>query len=330
MANLYVDEQNALLRKRGGRLEVVKDGAELAAIPLHRLDTVLLYGNVQFTTQAAAALLDRGIELALLTTRGRLRGQLTPPQPKNVLLRLAQYPRLEDEAFRLAFGREVVRAKIENCAALLRRFRANHPEALRDDAVRVLDESAERAAAATSLEALRGVEGSAAAAYFRAYAAALPEAIAFERRSRRPPRDPANSLLSFGYTVLGHEIQALLDAMGFDPYLGLYHGVDYGRASLALDLLEELRPAVIDRMALTLFNRGDLRAEHFTGDAERGVYLAADGRERFFRAYEREMAKEVAAAGERTTWRGVLRRQAEALARSIREGKPYRGYRLPC
>lgn len=332
MATLYVTEQNAILRKTGDRLIVEKDGDVLLEVPCLKLDTVLLFGNVQFTTQAAAELLEHGIEMAFLSTRGRLRGQLTPPKAKNVYLRVAQYDLHRDEAFCLAFAREVVAAKIESSAAVLRRYRRNHPEAVPLEAIAVLDERAAAAAEAPSLDSLRGIEGTAAARYFRVLPALVPEPFAFEGRSRRPPRDPFNALASFGYVLVGNELQALLDAMGYDPYIGFYHQVDYGRPSLALDLLEELRSPLVDRFSAGLLNLGVLSADDFVSSPQDGVYLGREGRKRYFAAWERELEGPISLGEDEgeASFRQLFRRQAERLARTLQEGEPYRAFRYPC
>lgn len=189
MATLYVTEQNAILRKTGDRLIVEKDGEVLLQVPCLKLDTVLLFGNVQFTTQAAAEMLDHGIEMAFLSTRGRLRGQLTPPKAKNVYLRMAQYDLHRDKDFCLTFSREVVAAKIESSAAVLRRYHENHPEAVERSGVDALAALAATAAEASSLDSLRGVEGTAAARYFQLLGGVVPADLGFDGRNRRPPRD---------------------------------------------------------------------------------------------------------------------------------------------
>lgn len=335
MANLYVTEQNAILRKTGDRLVVEKDGEELLEVPCLKLDAVLLFGNVQFTTQAAVEMLDHGIELALLSHNGRLRGQLTPPKPKNLPLRLGQFDLSRDEGFCLAFCREVVRAKVENAAAVLRRFRRNHPDTVAMVEIEALDAAARSTAEAVSIDSLRGVEGTAAARYFPVLASVVPSAFRFERRSRRPPRDPYNALISFGYVLVGTELQSLLDGMGFDPHLGFYHQVDYGRPSLALDLLEEFRAPLVDRFAAKLLNVGVLSEGDFVSSPQGGVYLGREGMKRFFAAWEEELEGPVSLPedeGEVTqaSFRSLFRRQAERLARAVREEAPYEAFRYPC
>jgi CRISP-associated protein Cas1 len=172
---------------------------------------------------------------------------------------MKQYELESSALFCLRFARSVVEGRIRNGVAVLKRFRANHPEAFSQALVAEVEEALERAGACSTVDGLRGVEGSAAAAYFRCLRRMVPEDLGFEGRRRRPPRDPVNSLLSFGYVLVSNELHSLLDGIGFDPYIGFYHRLDYGRPSLALDLLEEFRPALVDRFTLALLNRRTIR-----------------------------------------------------------------------
>jgi CRISPR-associated protein Cas1 len=331
MPTLYVTEQNSVIRKTGDRLVVEKNHQVLLDVPCLKLDTVFLYGNVQVTSQALAELLDHGIELALFTIHGRLRGQLTPPKAKNVILRMRQYEVVQSEPACLEIARELVRAKIENSAAVLRSFRMNHPDAVSLAEIGEVMRPAQSVGAAASLETLRGLEGTAAARYFGALRAMVPAELAFEGRNRRPPRDPVNALLSFGYVLVGNELQALLDGMGFDPYLGFLHQLDYGRPSLALDLLEEFRAPVVDRWTTGLLNRRIFQPADFTAAPEEGVLLEREALKRYFPAYESMLTTPVAVeAGESLSFRQLFRRQAERLARALTAGEPYVGFRLPC
>lgn len=330
MPVLYVTEQRSIIRKTSDRLVVEKEGTVLMEIPCLKLDTILIFGNVQVTTQALVEMLDHGIELAILSKSGQLRGQLTPPKAKNIPLRMRQYEAARDERFCLRFGREVVSAKIESSAAVLRRFRMNHSEAVSLSEIEDVERQTPAARNAASIDSLRGIEGAAAARYFQGLAGMVPPAFGFDGRNRRPPRDPVNALLSFGYVLVGNELQALLDAMGFDPYLGFYHQVDYGRPSLALDLLEEFRAALVDRFSAGLLNLGILRAEDFGETPEKGMILRREAMKTYFASYEKELNTLLSLGEESLSWRQLFRRQAERLARTLREDEPYEAFRLPC
>jgi CRISPR-associated protein Cas1 len=326
MANLYLIEQGAVVRKAGDRLIVEKDDVELLEIECFKLDTIFLFGNVHVTTPALTELLDHGIELALLTLGGRLKGQLTPPKAKNVLLRMAQYQKSQDPAFALPLARAFVRAKVCNAQALLARQHRNYP----DRGFVVYREELERLKrsldAVETLDSLRGLEGTAARQYFAGFALACRTELTFDGRRRRPPTDPINALLSFGYTLVGAELSSLLDAMGYDPYIGFYHQLDYGRPSLALDLLEEFRVPAVDRLVLNLANLRTLQVSDFVPDEEQGgLRLDRKALGKFFRAYEAHLNKEFAdkTTGGATSLRKAFRRQAERLAAFVTRGEPY-------
>jgi CRISPR-associated protein Cas1 len=330
MASLYVTEQRSIIRKTSDRLIVEKDDVVLQEIPCLKLDSVLIYGNVQVTTQALVEMLDHGIELALFSLSGQLRGQLTPPKAKNVPLRIRQYELSQDEGACLHLARTVVAAKIANSTAVLRRFRMNQPAGLPLAGIQELEGTAGAVEKAASLDSLLGTEGIAAARYFHLLGALIPPAFGFDGRNRRPPRDPMNALLSFGYVLVGNEIQALLDGMGFDPYIGFYHQIDYGRPSLALDLLEEFRAPLVDRFSAGLLRLALLQPGDFLSTPEQGVLLHRDSMKRYFPLYEKELTTPISVDGEKTTFRHLFRRQAERLARTLTAGETYEPFLLPC
>jgi CRISPR-associated protein Cas1 len=326
MANLYLTEQGAVLRKTGDRLIAEKDGTELLEIECFKLDTIFLFGNVHVTTPALTELLDHDIELALLTLGGRLKGQLTPPKAKNVLLRMAQYQKSQDPRVVLPLARAFIDGKVRNALALLTRQHRNYPERGFAPYREELDRLRASIATAEALDSLRGFEGTAARSYFSGFALACRTELAFEGRRRRPPTDPINALLSFGYTLVGAELASLLDAMGYDPYIGFYHQLDYGRPSLALDLLEEFRVPAVDRLVLNLANLRTLQASDFVTDEESGgLRLDRKALGKFFRAYEVHLNKEFAdkATGTTMTLRKTFRQQAERLAAHLAKGESY-------
>lgn len=329
MATLYITEQGSTLHKEQNRLVVTKDEAELASLHEFKVERVVIFGNVQLTTQAVAFLLDRGIETSFLSTHGHLKGRLAPLDSKNIPLRLKQYERTQDAELAASIARTIVRGKIGNCSEVLARHARNHPECDLRKEIDKLSVLAKQSARQESIESLRGVEGRAAAVYFQGFGRMLRKGMTFAKRTRRPPADPVNSLLSFGYTLLYSEAISALVAAGFDPYLGFYHSLHYGRCSLALDLIEELRPLTIDRLTLTLVNREVLKAADFRKEKDNGVRLRDAGRKRYLEEYERMMNAEFPSrqTGQRTSMRTALHAQALALQRTITEGSPYQSFK---
>ncbi len=276
-------------------------------------------------------MLQHGIEFALFTFSGKLLGQLTPPQTKNIPLRIAQFRRRDDGAFCLRLAKALVRNKIGNAAGMLREHRKNHPESLALAEIDAIETLAERAENAANLDSLRGYEGSATAAYFKALGRMFLPPWQFAARTRRPPQDPVNAVLSFGYVIVGAELQALLDGAGFDPYLGFYHTVEYGRPGLALDLLEEFRHPLVDRLALNLFNLGSMTQQDFAAQPEGGIYLNTAGKKKFFQQYERmlgEWAADTDSADKPRSFRAAFQDQIAKLGKAVVDGAAYLPFQL--
>ena len=344
MATLYLIEQNTILRKQGQRLLLCKrppakrrysavlQGDILLDLPVGDVDQVMLFGNIQVTTSALQLLLGKGIEVALFSFGGDLLGQLTPVQGKNVPLRIEQFRRWDDPAFTLNFAKAVVEAKLENARALLLGFQKNHAGVLGADDLEIFAKLIAALPEVADLERLRGVEGAAGAQYFRLFGRMILPPWRFEGRNKRPPRDPVNAVLSYGYVVVAAQLQSLLDGVGLDPYLGFYHQIRYGRPSLALDLLEEFRHPLVDRLCLTLFNKQIVEDADFYRPATGGVYLSTSGKRKFFTHYQ-SMLGEISSgllmpAPESEGYSSLFQRQAERLVKSLQSETAYEPYRL--
>lgn len=329
MPTLYITEQGTLLRRQGQRLIIQKGEETLLDVPIHEIDSVLVFGRVGLTTPVIDLLLENEIETAFFSLGGKLRGQLTPIKTKNNLLRFEQFANSRSATFALTMARELIDAKIDNAKTIVQNFRANHPEIDLKLPAEQLAVYERRCAAEKNLDSLRGIEGIAANSYFSALVKMLPPDFNFQKRQRRPPPDPVNALLSFTYVLLGNELQALLDGMGFDPYIGFFHALDYGRPSLALDLLEPLRPAIADRLVLLLCNRRFLKPEDFSVDAN-GARLLPEPRKTYFLHYEKFMNEPVQWQDPygHATPRQIMRKSAEEIAAAIHDKRPFVAPRL--
>ncbi len=330
MANLYLTEQGSVLRKTGNRLIVHKDDEILLDVQCSKINAVLIFGNVQFTTQAVYELFEHGIEMALLTRTGRLVGQITSPFTKNIELRVEQFKRHQDAAFRLRLSKAVVKGKLTNCLNFVKAFSYNHPEINFKGGITGLEASIKSVEGANTTASLRGIEGNAARVYFESFGKMVLGGFEFPGRKKHPSTDPVNALLSFGYTLVFNEISSLLDGLGFDPYLGYYHEVEYGRASLACDIQEEFRP-VIDRFALYLINNRMLNKEDFYDNPrDESMYLKREAMKKYFAEYEKYMNREFRhnESGQNTTIRKCFRIQAEKLAGFIKDADIYTPFAL--
>jgi CRISPR-associated protein Cas1 len=339
-AVLYLQEQGSYVGKRSEHLVVSKERQEINRIPLAAVRQVVLFGNVQISTQALETLVDQEIPVVMLTPYGRFIGAMTPAPSKNVMLRVNQYRAFAEPAKALALAKAVVKAKIANQRVLL--MRSLRGKAQEDDEpVRGSDDPAAvemarmlaRVDEAPDNGVLLGLEGQAASMYFGSFGrllhAPVPgSAFDFKARNRRPPRDPVNALLSFGYAMLAKDTFSAVLTVGFDPYLGFYHGGKHGRPSLALDLMEEFRAVIVDSVVLTLINNGMLTPADFV--AWNGACQLTDaGRRTFLETYERRKATIVTHPlfGYRMSYGRMLEVQASLLAAYIRGDVPaYQGF----
>lgn len=339
-AVLYLHETGSHVGKRSEHLVVKKDGAEIQRIPIAAVRQVVVFGNVQLSTQALETLATLEVPVAYMTSHGKFVASLMPTPSKNVHLRVQQYRAFTDPPQAFALAKAVVRAKIANQRTLLMRSLRNRPldEA---DPLRGSDEPAARDMAdliprldrISDPASLLGIEGQAASLYFSQFGRMLKaptpgRTFDFRTRNRRPPRDPVNALLSFAYALLLKDCFSALCAVGFDPYLGFYHSGKHGKPSLALDLMEEWRTIIADSVVLTLINNGLLAPSHFMTWRD-ACHLTDEGRTRFFHAYEQRKATVVThpAFGYKMSYGRMLEVQSRMLAAYLKGDIPrYEGF----
>ena len=319
MAVLYVTRPGAEVRKRKARLAVEWQGGTLAALPLRDVERVVLLGPAQVGAAATRSLLQAGIPVAFCSTQGRYYGALAAGQEHTELL-LAQVERYRDEVYRLGVAKAIVSAKIRHSRSLLRRQVRNHPQAGVAAAAEQLTLALARVEDATSVPEAMGCEGRAAAVYFPAYGACFAdEGVRFTQRSRRPPRDPANAVLSLGYMLVLAEVAGALAGEGLHLGLGFLHEVSPRRPALPLDVLELFRQPVVDRLALSLFNRRVFTAESFQWWPDGKVLFKEEALKRYLTFYERAMTTPFRqpGGGDAATFRTLIREQARALRLAV-------------
>jgi CRISPR-associated protein Cas1 len=319
MATLYVQEQGAMVRKRDNQILVTKDGQTLQEVPLSTLDQVVLMGRgVQISTALLVALIERGVPVTLTNQHGsRHYATLTAGPSRFGELRTQQMYFVNTSERALDLARSIVQAKLTNQRSLL----ATTKWAAAPAAIAQIDAALRDVVQATTIDMVRGYEGAAAAAYFGAWRSSLPPIWGFDGRKFYPPPDPINALLSFGYTLALHDVLTALQITGLDPYLGTFHAIEAGRPSLALDLLEEFRPLIVDRLVLGLARTGAITRERFErpNQPPGAVYLDETGRALFVDRYEAALQSKVRLSdGRQTTLRYVVQIQAQALARVMR------------
>ena len=324
MSVLYVKEQGAYVKKCGKRIQVEKDGQRLADLPVFQVTNINIVGNVQVTTQALHFLMQEGIDVSYLKRSGAYIGHMAADSSKNIFLRLAQHEWYRSVDRRLDMARRIVENKVQNQIALIRSFRWNQDEYDHKNDLREMERVLKSLKEKETSNEIMGVEGICSAIYFRAYGHMFRCKIEFHGRNRRPPKDPINVMLSLTYTFLTKEVAAVLEAESFETYLGFLHGIRYGRKSLALDLVEEFRQPVADRLVLRLFNKQMMSEYYFDLEEER-VLLREKSFQKFCVEYEKWMTQPVSEADGRS-FREILKEQISKLKKAVREQKEYVPY----
>lgn len=298
---LYVFTPNAYIHLENSTLRMDVERQKKLQVPLHHLSSVVCFGNIMVSPALMHRLADEGKSLVMLDDNGRFKARLEGPVSGNILLRQAQHARAAAHPAALEIARACIAGKIRNCRHVLRRGarESANPadQSILSDVADALGDALRRAGLATDMDQLRGIEGDAAKRYF----GALPhlvrpdrrDAFTMDGRTRRPPRDRFNALISFLYAMLMNDCRSALETVGLDPQLGFLHAVRPGRAALALDLMEEFRPILADRLALTLVNLQRINAKDFEERPGGAVALAGDARKTVVVAYQERKRDEL-------------------------------------
>ena len=328
--SLYVTTEDAWLHKDGENVVVRVEGTERGRVPMHLLGGIVCFGAVGATPPLLGHCAEHGISLSFLSRNGRFLARVEGPVSGNVLLRRSQYRASDNAETNALLARNMVVGKLLNQRTVVRRALRDHGKSASieargrlDACERRLSDAARRANRPQPTDAVRGIEGEGARAYYGVFGDLVRKggpAFTFSRRSRRPPLDPVNALLSFLYTLLVHDCRSALEVVGLDPAVGFLHRERPGRPSLALDLMEELRPVFADRLALSLINRQQLSADDFETSVSGAVSLREGARKTVLIAYQERKKNEFTHPflKEKTTIGLVPSLQATLLARRLR------------
>lgn len=329
---LYVTTPEAYLRLEGETVCVMIEKEKRLQVPMHHLGSIVCFGDVMLSPALLGRCTAEGRSIVWLERGGRFQARVEGPVNGNILLRQAQYRAADDPGKAIELARAFLAGKLRNSRnVLLRGARDSQNESERATLVqnaRLVAGHLRKLPHAPDLDGLRGEEGNAARIYFQSMQYLMRQSVrgdfAFDTRNRRPPTDPMNAMLSFLYAVLLHDCRSALETVGLDPQLGFLHAVRPGRAALALDLLEEFRSVIADRLALTLINRGQIQANHFDKRDGGAVLLNDDGRKTVIAAYqERKQETLTHPVLEQQVPIGLLPHvQARLLARYLRGDAP--------
>ena len=324
MAAVYIREQGVMVTKQGECIAVVKGAHRLMERPIIGIDALAVFGNVQISSQAIALLLEHGIDISFFTYSGKYLGHVSADTSKNIFLRMSQYDLYMENEKRMAMARIIVEAKIKNQLSIIKSRRWESDFDWRAD-VAEIEKNLKKLPEKKDGNGIRGIEGICSNIYFHSYAQMFSCDFKFEKRSRRPPRNPINVILSLAYTLLTKEVINALEAESFETSLGFLHGIRYGRKSLALDMVEEFRQPAADRLVLKVFNKRMLTECDFDVPEEGVVNLTEEGFKRFCTAYERWMNGMDTNSGEKS-FRSRIREQGAKLKRTIMDGTAYEPY----
>lgn len=291
--SLYINTQGAYLHKERETLVVDIAKEKVLQLPIHSISGIFCFGNVMVSPQVMGFCGEHGVNLAFFTEYGRFLARIQGKQTGNVLLRRAQYQYADTRATDVA--RVLVAAKIQSQRQILQRHQRNYGK--QDDInqiIALLKSTLERLKITNDLDIIRGLEGDAAARYFSVFNHLITEKTGdfnFKKRTRRPPTDPVNALLSFFYAIVGNDISAALQGVGLDPQVGFLHKDRPGRDSLAQDILEEFRAYIVDRLVLTLINRQQIKAADFIYEASGAVKLKDTARKLVLQEFQARKQK---------------------------------------
>jgi len=324
---LFVTTEGSYLAKQGQAVAVRKDKKVLLRVPLHNLDGIVCFGRIGFSASLAGACAESNVTLSLLNMYGGFRAAVVGFSPGNVLLRRQQYRAADNEEATSQIARNVVAAKIANArSVLLRGARDSKDGSIHDElkkVARLMSPALDAVRKESNADKIRGYEGEAARRYFAVFSALVSndaQEFRISKRSRRPPLDPMNALLSFLYAMLAHDARSACEATGLDAAVGFLHRDRPGRPSLALDLMEEFRPFLVDRLALSLVNRRQVQAKGFTKTESGAVRMSDETRKKVLVAYQKRKQESIEHPflREKTTVGILIHLQARLLARHLR------------
>lgn len=321
MGTIYITQEDAFIGKIDERIHIKVEQKKLLDVPMIKVDGLVVVGRATVSPAVVAELLDRHIPLSFLTVTGRYLGRLEPEMSKNIFLRQAQWKAAGDTPQATHIVQGFVRGKLKNYRHGLMEVQRKHEGVDFTDKITHLKHLIHQINTTTEINSIRGLEGAGTATYFSCFEDLIRvPGFSFPNRNRRPPTDPVNSLLSLGYSLLRHDVQSAVNIVGFDPYLGYLHTQRYGRPSLALDLMEEFRPLVVDAVVLSTINLGKLSPSDFEQEPiSRAVSLTKEGLHTFLRLYEQKKQSQFKhpVMGRQCTYQEAFEIQGRLLAKYL-------------
>lgn len=316
MTSLYITESGAYLHKRGGHVIVGRNNEVLMEIPLERIEDVTLVDSVQISSQLITEFLERNIPLSWISGYGRFCGSLVSNGAVDVLKHKKQFELLDNDGLYFQIAKKVVFAKVHNQLTILRRYNRNLALESVNSSIRNILAIRKNIFSADDFRKLMGYEGIISRVYFYALGEIVPEQFRFTKRTKQPPRDPFNSMLSLGYSMLFNEIMTGVLGCGLHPYVGFLHRLGKGHPALVSDLIEEWRAPLVDSLVLALVKRNMIDYSAFTC-TEEGYFLDADARKVFLQAYNKKLRSLNQYFDGKYTYRESIKLQCKKYASTI-------------
>ena len=318
MTWLYVTEPGARIGKKGGNIVLGRANEIICEIPLETVEGVTVIDSVQVSSAVISIFLEKRIPVTWLSTGGKYYGRLESTQSHDVFLQKEQYNVIEDKAFCLQLARKVVFCKIYNQRTILRSYNRRAQNDLVTSLQQRIKYLTGKIEGAETAEVVMGYEGSIARNYFQALGQLLPENFVFSARSKRPPKDRFNAMLSFGYTLLMYDFYTAIQNTGLHPYIGFLHALRNGHPALASDLMEPWRPAIVDSLCLSLVTHKEIAPDCFE-EADGGVYLNRVGRKIFIKEYERKMRTVNTYFSGKYSWRHTIQMECDSYRTALHQ-----------
>jgi CRISPR-associated protein Cas1 len=318
VSTVYVTREDSGLYKRGERLIVKQDNKKVADVALVKVDQIVVFGNASISGSLISLLLKANVPISYLSYYGKYKGRLIPEYSKNSLLRIKQFEAYNDQEFCVEFTRKVVEGKLSNMRTLIMRDTRGDRSEKVDKVINKMKNVIDKLDRVTSIDKLRGYEGIASRYYFSIFNSVLDDEFQFSKRTRRPPRDPINCLLSFGYALLLNDVLTALYLVGFDPYIGFFHSSQYGKPSLALDLMEEFRPVIVDSVIKTMVNKKMVSQDDFE-EVYGTIKMKEKARKKFLEQYEQRLRRKFTHPifDYKVSWRRCIELQARLISKFI-------------
>ncbi len=316
MASIYITENGTYLHKRGGKLLIDKEETTITEVPLELVENITVTNTTQISSSLITECLTKNIPISWMSTSGKMYGSLLAPSFVDIFKQKQQFDLIEEKDFYFKLAQKIVSAKIHNQLVLLRRYNRNIKSEKVYELINYLSNTQKNIKYTSDNNELLGYEGLASRTYFSALGMLINKPFQFTKRTKQPPRDPFNTMLSMGYSILFNEILSNIIAIGLHPYIGFFHQLAKGHPALVSDLIEEWRAVIVDALVISLIKRGSITENMFTLN-KKGCYFSPEGKKIFLNAYNKKINTENKYISGEHSYRDSLRIQCQNYAQAI-------------